>query len=158
MRVSLEMGTRMKKLFFILILLYSTNIFASDVYVGFILGALSRGGLVIGYKIDGQNSVEVHLNGVPDTVSFGVSLIAKNSSVSRNALIVGYSKVGYWIPGSDKSFESEGVNIGYRHSNGKASDDRNTIFEIGGGPARDVETKEGRAFAFVGFGAINNRN
>ena len=78
---------------FLLLLMESSVIYAEEIYIGFILGAGSKGGIVLGLKVNDKFRLETHVNAVPDTVTYGFSLISNISPNNKNALILGYSRL-----------------------------------------------------------------
>ncbi|MHC3995554.1 hypothetical protein ACXWTF_12085 [Thiomicrolovo sp. ZZH C-3] len=135
------------------LLVLPTRSHAEGFYIGFILGAVSKGGLTIGYRFDEQNSMELHSNAVPDVSSYGIFFKHYSSKRNRDYALLGYSSVngrGH----SSKVDTTHGLNLGYGYRFGSDHEAWSYPVEIGGGPGYDFANEEFVPQFFVGGGAL----
>jgi len=125
---------------------------ASELYVGFLFGMISRSGIVVGYRVDNENSVEAHFGGLPHNATYGISL--KHSNQSKEYLVFGYSALSQWS-GHNGTRVKQGLQLGIgRRVDSASGRDWSESIEIVGGPAYDVENKQWSRLLSFGY-ALN---
>jgi len=131
-----------------LIFLLPTFTFGEGLYVGFQIGAISRGGFIVGYQVDPRDSIELHLGGGPGFMTYGASL--KSRDPDGGYRLLGYTKVTYFH--KTEVTRSHGFNIGF----GQLDPDQKEVFplEIGGGLGYDFERSKLYPNMFFGFGIL----
>jgi len=130
---------------------------ASDFYVGVIFGALSRTGIILGYKVDDQNRVEAHLGGFMHISSLGLSLKRYNKPGGKDYLLFGYTTITKY-PVVSEPDEVHGINVGYGRRTSSYEGNWSSYVEIGGGIGYDFNRKEKAPLFFVGYGENYKEN
>jgi hypothetical protein len=148
-------GIKTMKLLLLLILLAPTVAYSGGLYIGLMGEVFSRGGWIIGYKLDPKHNVEFHMMALPHCCgSYGITLKSFDSTAQDRFALVGYTKfISSNGPRKEPS-SFHGFNVGIGGNSGAKTDNYRPSWEIGGGAGYSFGKKKWNPNLFVGFGLI----
>lgn len=134
---------------------FFTSPAVAEIYLGYTLEFMSKGGLTLGYRMNQQNSIELHLNGTPAALSTGVFYKRYGSPNARGYMLIGYSAVTWWSHYLEEPTPTyHGLNFGGGYEFGSDDSLWSYPLEIGGGPGYSFSEDAFLPQFFVGFGAL----